>query len=219
MKIRKITVICLSALLFAAAGCNAPSGQKAENFGASSAAVSSSSSASQLPSSSSVSAVASSLNVSSEAVSSDGKAVSKVESKVSQNDSDWVAYDTNKDEYKLHIKRTDGTGDKVIVNDPVLAPCVAGEWVYYLANLDEIDKVKLDGSQKTKVCGTDAFQVYNVNVNAYHGLNGSTSITAEYRDGYILYTCFQLHEVGDKSNPPSYYKLDPKTDKITPVKN
>lgn len=100
------------------------------------------------------------------------------------------------------------------------APCVAGEWVYYLPDLDEIDKVKLDGSQKTKVCSTDAFQVYNANIDMYHDINGSTSVTAEYQDGYILYTCVQLREEGEeKSNPPSYYKLDPNQDTLTPVKN
>jgi len=226
MKIRKSLAVCLSALLFIVSGCSAPGGEKASSAIISSATSSSSSvSESGMNVSSSVTSGASS-----EPVSGNGEVSSKngaeestssatqVSPKVSQNNSDWVAYDTNKDGYKLHIKKADGTEDKVIVNDVVLAPCVAGEWVYFFSDLSTIEKVRLDGSQRTKVCGTDAFQVYNVNLNTYHGLNGSTSITAEYLDGYILYTCFQLHEVGDKPNPLSYYKLDPDTNKITEVK-
>lgn len=214
MKIRKILAFCLSALLFAVAGCSTPNGEKASSTITSSAASSSSSSVYESTMNSSK-GVASSKNSAEETASS----VTQINSEVSSDGNGWVAYDTNKDTYKLHIKKADGTEDKVIVNDPVLAPCVAGEWVYYFSSLDEIDKVRLDGSQKTKVCSTDTFQVYNVNLNTYHGLNGSTSITAAYLDGYILYTCFQLHEVGDKPNPPSYYKLDPSTNKITEVKN
>lgn len=106
------------------------------------------------------------------------------------------------------------------MKDVAEAPCVAGEWVYYLPNLDEIDRVKLDGSQITKVCDTDAFQVYNANLDIYHEINGSTSVTAEYKDGYILYTCFQLKEAGDeKSNPSAYYKLDLNQNTLTQVKN
>jgi len=210
MKIRKIIVICLSALLFAVAGCNALSGEKAENSGAGSAAVSGLSSTSQGLSSSSAPAVVAAPSVSSEPVSSDGKAISKVESKISQNDGEWVAYDTNKDTYKLHIKRTDGTEDKVIVNDPVLAPCVAGEWAYYIVPLQEIDKVKLDGSQKTKVCDIDAMEA----------LNANAAVTAEYKDGYILYKLVQLREIGDsRPNTVTYYNLDLKQNKIIPVKN
>jgi len=210
MKIRKVLVICLSALLFATAGCNSPSGEKTENSGASSAAVSSSSPASQVLPSSSLPVAVSAPSVSSEPVSSDGKAISKVESKISQNDSDWVAYDTNKDGYKLHIRRKDGTGDKVIVNDSVLAPCVAGEWAYFFSDLDTIEKVRLDGSQRTKVCDTPEMM----------HLNGNASLTAEYKDGYILYRTQQLHEIGNNSSYPSYYyKLDPDTNKITEVKS
>ena len=78
----------------------------------------------------------------------------------------------------------------------------------------------LDGSQKIKVCDTNAFQVYNANLDIYHEINGSTSVTAEYKDGYILYTCFQLKEAGDeKSNPPSYYKLDLNQNTLKQVEN
>ncbi len=206
MKIRRVLVICLSVLLLAAAGCGAPGGGKTENSSISSAAVSSSSSASQVLSSSLVPAA----SMSSESVSNDGKAVSIAESQKSQNDSDWVAYDTNKDGYKLHIRKKDGTGDKVIVNDSVLAPCVAGEWAYYIVPLQEIDKVKLDGSQKTKVCDIDAMEAINANA----------AVTAEYKDGYILYKLVQLREIGDsRPNTVTYYNLDIKQNKITPVKN
>lgn len=126
-----------------------------------------------------------------------------------QNSSEWVVYDTNKDGYKLHKKRKDGTGDTVIVNDSVEAPCLAGEWVYYFPDLSGINKVKLDGSQKTRVCTTDAFEE----------LNGSTAVTAECKNGYILYKLVQLVPVGD-SGPAktSYYKLDLNSNKLARVK-
>lgn len=121
----------------------------------------------------------------------------------------WEAYDSNRDEYKLHVRKKDGTQDRVIVDDIVLCPCLAGDWVYYFNTLNEIDKVKLDGSGKTKVCGTEAFQ----------NLNGSTAVTASYRDGYILYQTVQLREVGNNSSyPPYYYKLDVSKGTLTPVK-
>ncbi len=218
MKIRKSLAACLSALLFIVSGCSAPGGEKASSAIISSA-TSSSSSVSE-PGMNVSSSVTS--GASSEPVSGNGEVSSKngaeestssatqVSSKVSQNNSDWVAYDTNKDGYKLHIKKADGTEDKVIVNDVVLAPCVAGEWVYYIAPLVEIDKVKLDGSQKTKVCDTDVIE----------NLNGNMAVTAEHKDGYILYRTQQCHEVGNNSSYPAhYYKLDPDTNKITEVKS
>ncbi len=237
MRYQRNLASCLFLLLFAAAGCAAPGGKTASS-GIGSSTGESSLPASQVSASSTVSAA----GVSSEQVFEAGAAGSKsstgespasagqvssesqipstlkASSKIEQNDSEWVAYSNSKDEYKLHIKRKDGTEDKVIGNNVALEPCVAGEWVYYIAPLDTINKVKLDGSQKTRACSTDALVVYNANANKYHGLNGSTSVTAEYKDGYILYTCFQMRQDGDKKiNPTSYYKLDPNTDKITKV--
>ena len=121
----------------------------------------------------------------------------------------WEAYDSNRDEYKLHVRKADGTQDRVIVDDIVLCPCLVGDWVYYFNTLDEIDKVKLDGSGKTKVCGTEAID----------HLNGNTAVTASYRDGYVLYQTVQLHEVGNNSSyPPYYYKLDVAKGTLEPVK-
>lgn len=226
MKLQRFILACLLALLILTVGCRAPNGEKAISSDLSSVSVaqSSESSSSASPEISSAQSAVSEA-ASSKPVSSEKKLLNKtssapkVISKKVQSSSEWVAYSNSKDNYKLHIKKKDGTEDKVIINDIVLEPCVAGEWVYYLANLGEIDKVKLDGSQKTRVCSTDALVVYNANVNKYHGLNGSTSITAEYKDGYILYTCFQLKQVEDKKvNPTSYYKLDPNTEKITKIK-
>lgn len=192
MKTRAMFLICLSALLILATGCSAQNGENAASSGAGSLAE----------------------NPTSESSSS----ATPASSNVSSNTSDWVAYID--DDHNLCIQKKDGSNDHVIVKDVAEAPCVAGEWVYYLPDLDEIDKVKLDGSQKTKVCSTDAFQVYNANQDIYHDINGSTSVTAEYQDGYILYTCLQLREEGDqKTNPPSYYKLDLNQNTLTPVKN
>ena len=147
---------------------------------------------------------------SSKSTSSVKNVTSKTSSKKSKSGGEWVAYDTNKDGYKLHIKKADGTEDKVILNDTVLAPCVAGDWVYYIYPLQEIDKIKVDGSQKTKVCDIDAMDA----------LNANTAVTAEYRDGCILYKIVQLREVGDsRPNTVTYYKLDIKSNKITEVKS
>lgn len=192
MKFRKMFFICLSALLILTTGCSAPNGEDVVSSGTGSLAE-------NLPSESSSSAT-------------------QASSKASSDNNDWIAYID--DEHNLCIKKKDNANGNVIVKDVAEAPCVAGEWVYYLPNLDEIDKVKLDGSQKTKVCDTDAFQVYNANLDIYHEINGSTSVTAEYKDGYILYTCFQLKEAGDeKSNPPSYYKLDLNQNTLKQVEN
>lgn len=122
----------------------------------------------------------------------------------------WEAYDSNRDHYKLHVRKKDGTQDRVIVDDAVLCPCIAGDWVYYFNTLDEIDKIRLDGTGKTKVCGTDAF----------HDVSGSTAITASYKDGVILYRTQQMHSAGDTSSyPVYYYKLDVKTGTVTELKN
>jgi hypothetical protein len=202
MKLRKISVICLSVLLVAAAGCRASGGKG--------------SAANSLPSASQASAsaaVSSAQSMSPEPAGSKDASeatTSKAESQQSQNDSNWVAYTTSKDDYKLHISKKDGTGDKVIVNDAVLSPCVAGEWVYYFADLSTIEKVRLDGSQKTKICDTDAMDA----------LSANAAVTAEYKDGYILYKLVQLKEAGvNKPNAVTYYKLDIDHNKIIPVKN
>lgn len=122
----------------------------------------------------------------------------------------WEAYDSNRDEYKLHVRKKDGTGDKIIVDDAVLCPCIAGDWVYYFNTLDEIDKIRLDGSGETKVCSTDSFG----------DLCGSTAITASYRDGAILYRTQQMRSVGDNSSYPAcYYSLDVKTGTVTEIKS
>ena len=212
MNLRKLAVIGLSALLVVTAGCGADkpaapasSGTEPSQAGGSPAVSEALSSSASEPGSSSGAA---SEKAASESISS-GRIVSKPESGKPQDDNGWVAYDTNKDTYKLHIKRKDGTGDKVIVNDIVLAPCVAGEWVYYIYPLQEIDKVKLDGSEKTKVCSVDAMEA----------LNANAAVTAEYKDGYILYKLVQLREVGDnRPHTVTYYKLDLEENKITEAK-
>lgn len=236
MKHYKLPLLCLSLLLVTTAGCSTQNGENAGSSGISSEEMNRPSVSSQVPSSSSQSPVLSSSQVSSasagsqpasgnassgskivKSASSAAKAVSKAASKGSQVSSAWVAYIDH--DNHLHVKKKDGSNDKIIVKDVEEAPCVAGDWVYFLPDLGEIDKVRLDGSQRTKVCSTDPFIVYNANLNISHEINGSSSVTAEYQDGYILYTCFQLKEVGEeKRNPPSYYKLDLTQNKLIPVK-
>jgi hypothetical protein len=192
MEFKKIFLICIFALLVLTTGCSGQNRESAVSSGAESLAK--------------------------KPLSETSSSTTPASSNVSSDNNDWMAYIDN--DSNLCIKKKDDSNGKVIVKDVYEAPCVAGEWVYYLPDLDEIDKVKLDGSQKTKVCDTDAFQVYNANLDIYHEINGSTSVTAEYKDGYILYTCFQLKEEGDKnSNPPSYYKLDLDKNTLTQVKN
>lgn len=221
MKIHKILAVCLSMLLFAASGCGAPGKEKTTSSGNAST-VSSTSTASQgdflsspsetVSSAESVGSMSSSNKPihSGQSSSENASSSPSVSSDKDQSDSEWVAYDTNKDHYKLHIKRKDGTQDHVILNDVVLAPCVSGGWVYFFSNLSTIEKVRLNGSQRVKVCNTpDIMEI-----------NGSTAVTAEYKEGYIFYKTQQMQEVGDNSSyPVHYYKLDPDTNKITEVKS
>lgn len=201
MTLRRLLLICFSALfVLTVGGCSAPNGVNTVGSGPVSGV---SSPESLVPAQSIVS----------EPAPGNPAGISSapgISSKKEEGGSEWVAYDTNKDSYKLHIKKADGTEDKVLVDDPVLAPCVAGEWVYFLSDLGTIEKVKLDGSQRTKVCGTDAIE----------NLNGNMSITAAYQNGFILYTTQQCHEVGNNSSyPVHYYQLDPDTNQITEVKD
>lgn len=128
----------------------------------------------------------------------------------SQNGSVWVAYDDKKNDRKLHIRKQDGTGDRVIATDFDEAPCAVGDWVYYFADLDTIKKVKTDGSQKKVVCNTDGID----------DLNGSTQVTMDYQNGAITIQTFQLRSVGDTgpSATPKYYRFDLNKNMITKVK-
>ncbi|WP_312280180.1 DUF5050 domain-containing protein [Oscillibacter sp.] len=184
MKVKISVFACLLTMLILMTGCNAPDGES----GASSQA-------------------ASGGGESSFGGEEDVSSASQTGAEASSDQSEWTAYID--DAHQLCIQKKDGSEAKVLVKDVAAAACVAEAWVYYLPNLDEIDKVKLDGSQITKVCSTDAFQVYNANLDIYHEINGSTSVTANYQDGYILYTCVQLKQEEDaRPNPPSYYRLD-----------
>lgn len=137
-------------------------------------------------------------------------ASSKVSSKQTQQAGEWVVYREAEKPQNMHVKKSDGTGDRVIATDYDEGACLVGEWVYYFADLDTIQKVKVDGSQKTKVCNTDAIS----------RLDGSTEVTTRYQNGSILIRTFQLKPVGDtgSSAKPNYYRLDLNTNKITPVK-
>ena len=201
IKTRKILAVSLSVLLFTASGCSSPNGEQI-----------SSTIGSPAPDRSSSGAYESAVNSNGETGSNNNTEESTASavqssSEGSSDNSEWVAY--RDDDYQLHVKKKDGTEDRVLVDDIVLAPCVVGEWVYYIYPLIEIDKVKLDGSQKTKVCDLTP-EIMEI--------NGNTAVAAEYKDGYILYKTQQLHEVGNNSSyPEHYYKLDPEKNKITEV--
>lgn len=126
---------------------------------------------------------------------------------------DWIIYDSNRDTYKLHKKKKDGSGDVILVNQPVMTPCMADGWIYYFNTLDEIDKIKADGTQRQKVCSTNGFE----------NLDGSTAVYAVSRGDYILYKLVQFVPAGDnKTAKPSvttYYKFDLPKSTITRIKD
>lgn len=211
--IRRIWILGLSASFVLAAGCGAnksaaPASSRADLTEESGPSIVSEASSSTAPAAGESSAAASGAgkNVSERNGSGSSSAAPETSSEKPQENGGWTAYID--DQHDLHVKREDGTGDKIIVRDVDEAPCVAGEWVYFLPDLSEIDKVKLDGSQRTKVCDTGAMR----------NLNGNMAVTAEYKNGSILYKTQQLHEVGNSSSyPVSYYKLDLRENKLTPV--
>lgn len=135
---------------------------------------------------------------------------SKVIDKQSQQAGEWVVYREADKPQNMHVKKSDGTNDRVVATDYDEGACLAGDWVYYFADLDTIRKVKVDGSQKTKVCNTDAIS----------NLDGSTEVTTKYQNGSILIRTFQLKPVGDTgpTAKPNYYRLDLNSNKITSVK-
>ena len=130
MKCRKMLFICLLALLILTTGCSAPNGENAVSSATGSKAE-------DLPSESSYSSL-------------------EASSKVSSDNSDWTAYID--DDHNLCIKKEDNSNGKVIVKDVAEAPCVAGEWVYYLPDLDEIDKVSWTVLKKQKCAAPTHFR-------------------------------------------------------------
>lgn len=107
------------------------------------------------------------------------------------------------------LKKADGTRKEIFLGKAAFAPCLAGGWVYYFQDLDEIWKVKADGSRKAKVCGTDAIG----------NLSGSTLVTAECRGGTIRYRVEPMRQAGDSAPAaaPAYYELDLSQGRLTPV--
>ena len=137
-------------------------------------------------------------------------ASSQVPGKQAQQAGEWVVYREAEKPQNMHVKKSNGTGDRIVATDYDEGACLVGDWVYYFADLDTIRKVKVDGSQKTKVCNTDAIS----------NLDGSTEVTTKYQNGSILIRTFQLKPVGDTrpTAKPNYYRLDLKSNQITPVK-
>lgn len=87
----------------------------------------------------------------------------------------------------------------------VLDYCVIGNWVYYATLGDEegFHKMLLDGTQDTIIC----------DFSKIRSLNGSTSVTSEYKGDYILYKMQALrqYDANGQLSPPSpidYYKLN-----------
>ncbi len=122
---------------------------------------------------------------------------------------DWIAY-LNREKDSIYRKKKNGTQNLPIRKENVLTACLAGGWVYYVADLSTICKVKTDGSQKTKVCGTDSMG----------DINGSTEVTMEPEGANVLIKKLQLRCVGDMGPlpEPHYYRLDTAKKTIVPVK-
>ncbi|MBU3811274.1 MAG: copper amine oxidase N-terminal domain-containing protein [Candidatus Niameybacter stercoravium] len=98
----------------------------------------------------------------------------------------------------------------------VLDYCVVGNWVYYvtLGDQEGFHKMLLDGTQDTVIC--DFSQVGS--------LNGSTSVTSEYKGDSILYKVQQLRQYDgngqlDPERPAYYYKLDLQNHTLEPVEH
>ena len=84
--------------------------------------------------------------------------------------------------------------------------CVVGNWVYYVVMGDEegFHKILLDGTQDTYICDFSKVK---------YPINGSTSVTSEVKEDYILYKFQGLRQYDadgklDKPHPIYYYKLN-----------
>lgn len=84
--------------------------------------------------------------------------------------------------------------------------CVIGNWAYYAVLGDEegFHKMLLDGTQDTRICDFS---------NVTHGINGSTSITSEVKESYILYKFQALRQYDangklEEPHPIDYYRLN-----------
>lgn len=83
--------------------------------------------------------------------------------------------------------------------------CIVGNWVYYVVLGDQagFHKMLLDGTQDTLIC--DFSRIVS--------LDGSTTVTSEYKGDYILYKMqslrqYDAHGELEPPNPIDYYKLN-----------
>lgn len=84
--------------------------------------------------------------------------------------------------------------------------CVVGNWVYYVVMGDEegFHKMLLDGTQDTRICDFS---------KVTHSINGSTSVTSEVKEGYVLYKFqglrqYDANEKLEEPHPIDYYRLN-----------
>lgn len=93
---------------------------------------------------------------------------------------------------------------------------VVGNWIYYVVMGEEegFHKMLLDGTQDSLICDFS---------NITHGINGSTSITSEVKEGYILYKFQALREYDENgqlcedSHPIAYYRLNLYDNLLEPI--
>ena len=93
--------------------------------------------------------------------------------------------------------------------------CVVGNWVYYVVMGDEegFHKMLLDGTQDTRIC--DFSEVM-------YGINGSTSVTSEMKEDYILYKFQGLRQYDangklEDPHPIDYYRLNLSNNTLEPI--
>lgn len=93
--------------------------------------------------------------------------------------------------------------------------CVIGNWVYYAVLRPEegFHKMLLDGTQDTRICDYS---------NVTNNINGSTSITSEVKEGYILYKFQALsqYDANGKLEEPApiyYYRLELSDNSLEPI--
>lgn len=108
-----------------------------------------------------------------------------------------------KENYRIDIQPL--TVEELMKKLTTLDYCIVGDWVYYvtLGDQEGFHKRSLDGKEDTII--NDFSKLVSV--------NGSTSVTSEYHETYILYKVQQLRQydadgILEPPHPVYYYKLN-----------
>lgn len=111
--------------------------------------------------------------------------------------------DYQKPESRINISEKDPIKEKMDELG-VLNYCVVGDWVYYvtLGDQEGFHKMLSDGSQNTVIHDLSGIDV-----------NGSTAVTSQYENGFIIYKFQQMSQYDENGvleapAPSFYYKLN-----------